>query len=174
MKITKIISIIVSIVLLASVSKCKFQLEVNKYPWFVENNTNHDIKSFLAFGMHSRGHIRIEYPDTVLSSWYGSIDSIGFYKIKMSTKELIYESQNMTYEDDVKGLDADTLSVYIFHADTLQKYTWEQIREDYKILKRYDLGINDIILLKNEYGFPVIPYPPTEAMKNMKMYPPYE
>jgi len=45
----------------------------------------------------------------------------------------------------------------------------ETIREEYKVLKRYDLSIEDIQLLNYE-----IPYPPTEVMRGMRMYPPYE
>jgi hypothetical protein len=166
-------SIIVTIILLISASKCELNTEETKYHWYVENKTNHDVKSFLAFGLYSLGYIHIEYPDTVLPNWYGSTDSIGFNNIEPNEKQLVYASINTTWEDDVKKLSADTLSIYIFHSDTLRKYTWEQIREDYKILIRYDLSAEDITHLKDKYGIPVITYPPDERMKNMKMYPPY-
>lgn len=65
-----------------------------------------------------------------------------------------------------KQLPRDTLSIFIFHTDTLNKYPWEKIRDEYKILKRYDLSFEDIKRL----GYKV-PYPPSPEMANMKMYP---
>jgi len=62
----------------------------------------------------------------------------------------------------------DTMSIFFFDPDTLAKYEWATIREEYKILVRYDLSHND--LRKLDWR---IYYPPTEAMKDIKMYPPY-
>ena len=62
----------------------------------------------------------------------------------------------------------DTLCLFIFDADTFNTYSWEEIQNDYKVLQRYDLSLENIEALKRQ-----IPYPPTEAMKNMKMYPAY-
>ncbi|WP_291529407.1 hypothetical protein [Bacteroides sp. UBA939] len=62
----------------------------------------------------------------------------------------------------------DTMSIFFFDPDTLAKYEWETIRQDYKILVRYDLSHNDLKALDWR-----IYYPPTEKMKNMKMYPLY-
>lgn len=33
---------------------------------------------------------------------------------------------------------------------------------------------DDLHLLENEYGIPIITYPSTEIMKDIKMYPPYK
>ena len=60
------------------------------------------------------------------------------------------------------------MSLFILSCDTLAKYPWEQVREDYNILVRYDLRLQDLYKL----DFKVV-YPPSEAMKDMKMYPPY-
>jgi hypothetical protein len=55
----------------------------------------------------------------------------------------------------------------------LDAYTWEHessqtIIDNYLVLQRYDLGLEDI----QKLGWS-LPFPPTEAMKDMKMYPPY-
>ena len=68
------------------------------------------------------------------------------------------------------------LSVFILHTDTLNSYTWEQIKAKNKYIVRYDLSYDDIVRFAtsediNEFN---IPFPPTEAMRNMKMWPPYE
>ena len=63
----------------------------------------------------------------------------------------------------------DTLSVFIISSDAMEKCSWNDIASDYNILCRYDLSSQDILQL--DY---TIPYPPSPAMKDMKMYPPYE
>jgi hypothetical protein len=63
----------------------------------------------------------------------------------------------------------DTLSVFFFDPDTLAKYEWETIRKEYKVLVRYDFSHADLKRLEWR-----IYYPPTEAMKDIKMYPPYK
>ncbi|MDR1272999.1 MAG: hypothetical protein LBK12_00465, partial [Odoribacteraceae bacterium] len=67
----------------------------------------------------------------------------------------------------------DTASIYIFNQDTLNAYPWEEIQRDYKILQRYDLSLENFHELENEYGIPVITYPPDARMRHVKMYPPY-
>ncbi|MFN6946551.1 MAG: alanine/glycine:cation symporter family protein, partial [Cytophagaceae bacterium] len=54
----------------------------------------------------------------------------------------------------ISGLKRDTMSVYVFHLDTLASYSWEVIQREYKILSRYDFGLSDLEAL----GF-VISYP---------------
>ena len=43
-----------------------------------------------------------------------------------------------------RELPHDTLSVFIFHTDTLKNNSWEEVRDHYKILKRYDLSLSDL------------------------------
>ena len=74
----------------------------------------------------------------------------------------------ISHEKMIRDLPKDTLSVFIIHDDTIKKYRWQEIREGYKILKRYDLSLGDLTTLNF-----TIPYPPDEEMKDMKMYPPY-
>ena len=73
------------------------------------------------------------------------------------------------WEEIFKSLPNDTLSVYIFNKDTLDKYSWREIREDHKYLIRYDLSAEDLNKLRD-----VVSYPPSAEMRNMKMYPPYK
>ena len=49
------------------------------------------------------------------------------------------------YCDDVfKSLPQDTISIFVFNIDTVSHYPWEEIRNGYKILKRYDLSQQDL------------------------------
>lgn len=104
------------------------------------------------------------YPDTTLTFGRNCVE----YPIKPNgmTYEVFYDR---TIEEWFLILPKDTMSVYFFNYDTLQHYSWETIRREYKILQRYDLSIEDLHLLDDN-----IVYPPSEAMKNMKMYPPYK
>ena len=68
------------------------------------------------------------------------------------------------------------LSVFVIHTDTLLCCPWEQIKADNNYLIRYDLSYNDIVRFstsQDSYEFH-IPFPPTEAMRDMKMWPPYD
>ncbi len=69
------------------------------------------------------------------------------------------------HEEFFGRLPSDTLSIFIFSADTLAKYTWEQIQEDYNVLVRYDLSLQDL----EDLNFDVI-YPPGDAMEHMEIY----
>lgn len=63
----------------------------------------------------------------------------------------------------------DTLSVFILSAATVLNNDWHSIATNYNILIRYELSNIDIKKLNS-----IIPFPPSQAMKDMKMYPPYE
>lgn len=80
------------------------------------------------------------YPDTLLPP-----EDIGFYSVKISpmhsnTYTTRFETKNIRSRFGEK----DSLMFYVFSVDTLDKYSWEEIRQDYKILKRYDLSISDL------------------------------
>ena len=61
------------------------------------------------------------------------------------------------------------LQIYILDVHIFDTNSWKTVVEDYLILQRYDLTPDDVKALNWS-----IPYPPTPAMKNMKMYPPYK
>lgn len=63
----------------------------------------------------------------------------------------------------------DTFSIFIFNKDTFDAYSWDELRNGKRVLRRYDLSGTDVRTLNS-----VIPYPPTEEMRYMKMWPPYE
>ena len=134
---------------------------IGKGPYYVfrvENNVDYDI--VLHYRIYEAIHM---YPDTLFT----------FEKIrdKILIKSHSYSEASYAHHLDiyVKRMPQDTMSFFFFHADTLDKYPIEVIQRDYRILRRYDLSSQDVIALKKEYGNPVIPYPPDERMKNMKM-----
>jgi hypothetical protein len=128
------------------------------------NNTETDVYVFIAYGLG--GYYNMTYPDTTI--YFSKVDRrINFHS---DIKEAFWA----TPEEILDRISSDTLSVYYFHPDTLNVYTWEIIQRDYKILRRYDLSIEDIHKFLNKNNVPEIPYPPDDRMKNMKMYPPYK
>ena len=123
------------------------------YKFNLINNTNRYI--YFTQGRENRSI----YPDTLIEKnpSYSKISAYSTLEIGgLVTIERIFERENI-----------DTLSIYFFDADVVDNIPWETVREEYKVLKRYDLSIEDIQLLDYE-----ITYPPTEQMKNMRMYPP--
>src|SRR5690606_31507629 len=105
------------------------------------------------------------YPDTIL--WGNGI--IGYpTKIYPHNKQYFDELRGKGGVEDIQYL-GDTLSFVIFDIDTLEKYSWDIVKKNYMVLQRHDLSIYD--LQKLDY---TLYYPPNEAMRNMKMYPPYD
>ena len=144
--------ILVIIWLIASFNSCVMD---SWYPLYVTNNTNHSI-SFSFFSSNG-----VYYPDTLLKN----IDYI--FKNIIPESRFSYDS-GLSWDKIFSSYPNDTMSFFIFHPDTLKKYSWYQICDKYMILKRYDLSLADLKRLDMN-----ISYPPDERMKDMKMYPPY-
>lgn len=79
-----------------------------------------------------------------------------------------YLDSRLDWSDVFAKLPADTLSIFIISNDTVNTYNWNVIRGEYKILKRYDMSLQDLKTLNK-----TVSYPPTEVMKNIKQFPPY-
>lgn len=90
----------------------------------VENSSNDTIQFYASYVypdttiVSEKPRLKLAYPNK-----YGHIDS----------KE--------KWED---VLPKDTLIVFIFSKDTVDAYSWEDLRTEYNVLKRYDLSISDL------------------------------
>lgn len=118
------------------------------------NNSEFNVCTYI--GGIDRKYGGVLYPDTAL----------------MNTNVMsgsTMKGESFFYSFNSNGV--DTMSLYIIDADTLKKYSWEEIRTGYKILQRYDLDVSVAALRKLDLK---VTYPPTEAMKDVKMYPPYK
>lgn len=149
---------LLSMLLIVVCSTCELVMDYS-YEIHLVNNAEHSIGYYFADG----GKYGTFYPD--------SLPETNEYVMYDISRVLSpgYAHHYSNWEKYFRTLPNDTLSLFIFHTDTLNKYKWEEIRKNYRVLKRYDLSIEDIQLLDYE-----IPYPPTEKMKNMRMYPPYD
>jgi len=102
----------------------------------VKNDSDHTLAVYIR--VDKKGAI---YPDTTLP---------------LNNETFIIEKRDIRgadfyYFPDIHG---DTLRVFILDQDTINKYTWEKIRSDYKILKRYDLLYSDLTKIKWEITYP--------------------
>jgi hypothetical protein len=145
-------------------SKCE-GWHPNYYDVNYINNASFDIYYYVV---DNYGKIEPNvYPDTTILF---DKNKLGLIKAKSYFIKAYYRK---SVEKIISEITSDTLSVFYFHPDTVSKYPWEIIQHEYKVLKRYDLSVEDIHKLKNKYDVPEIPYLPTAIMKDMKMYPPY-
>jgi hypothetical protein len=119
------------------------------------NNSKKDIYYFIGVADRNAGGSL--YPDTLLTD--GKEVSIPL------------KSNSYTILRFRRYLSNDTSCLFIYSADTLDKYSWEEIKAGYNILQRYDLDVTLEGLKQLNFE---VSYPPTEAMKDVKMYPPYK
>lgn len=109
----------------------------------------------------------VSFPDTTLVSWDSppvnvikplgqwTFDFFGFGDFRDVFRTYTY---------------SDTLSFFIFNQDTIAAYPWEKIQNEYKVCARYDFSLKDANAGLMDY----FSFPPTEKMKNIHMWPPYE
>ena len=126
------------------------------YGFMLENNLSENI----AYCVGVNKDRQTIYPDTLLHNkedlrYFNERSNISFWQTRDKKWDYILKN-------------SDTISIFIFSVDTLEKYTWDQIKSGYKVIIRYDLSYSNIRQLNY-----VIPYPPNESMRNMKMYPKY-
>lgn len=141
--------------LIVTFTECEIKSD-SRYPIFLNNNGTHSIDAYLALG----GNMGIQYPDTILPMSNKNVIT-GIKK-----KERFIYSSGLEWSINLSNLAKDTVSIYFFHSDTLSTYSWEEVREKNKILKRYDLSLEDLEMLNFE-----VAYPPTPQMENIKQYP---
>jgi hypothetical protein len=146
----KLLKFIVLIFVFLTFTSCDYYHSFN-----FNNNSTHDV--YLLLGVIEGDFNRGLYPDTVIrgNMWMCGPINQG-------------ESKYYVYSEAIKDPWTNTVCLFILDADTIKSYSWEEIQDGYKVLQRYDISPENIKALKYK-----IPYPPSEAMKNMKMYPPY-
>ncbi len=116
-----------------------------KYPIYLINNFSHPIGFYFATG----GQYGTFYPDPLPET-----NQYVTYKLD-SGKRFIYDS-GLSWEKAFKEgvFPKDTLSVFIFSTDTLNRYSWDEVRSGNKILKRYDLSLDDLIQMNWTITYP--------------------
>ena len=90
------------------------------------------------------GDIPPVFPDTTLPSQRPDNKKTRLFGYVPPNISLWSVETKTAWGDLFKKMPKDTLSIYIFNADTLSKYSWEEIRNGYKVLRRYDISIQDV------------------------------
>ena len=129
------------------------------HPLYIINNSNNTLKIY----MNDDKYHRSVYPDTLITNFENRI----FFEDypPLSGKREITSSVSWKESFKIHTIQ-DTMSVFVFHSDTLAKYSWEEVRKGYKVLARYDLSLEDLERLNFELS-----YPPDNRMQGIKMYP---
>jgi hypothetical protein len=122
-----------SLLLITVCSQCERTAMDKSYEINLVNKSGHNIGDYFATG----GKYGTYYPDSLPES-----NDYIVYDISKVLRPG-YES-HLSWEKFFQELPKDTLSVFIFHTDTLNKYSWEEVRDGYMILKRYDLSLDDL------------------------------
>ena len=144
--------------------RCQDWLESNT-PIYVDNKSKFTISFYIPLiGM--QGGI---YPDTTITF---DKKNVGY---STEPENIAHAGiSNISLERWIQSFPKDTVSIYIFNKKILDNYSWEKIKQEYNILQRYDLSLEDFKRLYDKYDIPIISYPPTEEMKDVRMYPPYQ
>ena len=129
-----LIIVLASFILICS---CRHGLDPY-YGLCVYNNSDNEIYAYLAEG----GAYATSYPDTMLPEKSPGIKSSLLPIVPLGSKWCF--GSTIRWNKIIQQLPHDTLSIFILDADTVSKYSWETIRNNNKILKRYDLSISDL------------------------------
>ena len=115
------------LVLLSIVPSCKDFPPDRVYSFWIENKSD-DLIYFL---------VSYSYPDTIIPDSYDKIKGVSV------GSETPYDSDD-PWEEVFEELPSDTLSIFIFDGDSIEESNWQEIREGYKILKRFDISYDDL------------------------------
>ena len=149
----------VSVIFIVLLISCTLKMDAI-YPIHIYNESE---VQYIGYYFATGGRYGSYYPDTLLPN-----NNTYVYNKNIKPKQHLQYDSWIKWDVTFKSLPKDTLSIFIFSSDTLNKYSWEEVRRDYKILKRYDLSIQDLELLDYK-----VYYPPIPAMSRMKIYPKY-
>lgn len=173
------------IVVLACLESCIVPVYRNcvRYECHVVNNSQIDILVYEAGGDSITASV---YPDTLLPELWRYFDDYEFsFVLPMEdyplepTAHIIVPGGSFpvlaTLRERYTRREFDSFfpdgyySVFIIEGQKVIDKGWDGIREDNDIIVRYDLTYDDLVMLDK-----IIPFPPTEDMKDVKMWPPYD
>lgn len=107
------------------------------YSFWVENSSDKLIYFLVSHN----------YPDTVIPDTYNKIKYVN------PNSKTPYDSDEK-WEEVFAKLPLDTLSIFIFDADTMSYHDWQTVRNGYKVSKRYDLSFDDLDRNKGIITYP--------------------
>lgn len=127
-------NLVIMLLVLSSVS-CQ-KLFDHAYIIKVQNNSQDTIQFYASYN----------YPDTSVEVTKPLLKMV--YPLKYSSLE------SKKQWDDVLVAPRDTISIFILSKDTVDKYSWDRIKSDYNVLRRYDLSLDDLKNLSWKVVYP--------------------
>lgn len=135
--------IIIAFAIAACYNSCEKLPFVDRfYRLSVTNNSSAEIRVYLADEYAST-----QYPDTILPASKPALQ-------KARVGKSCYFDSRTTWEENLKKLPADTLSVYFIDNAVYENEPWDSVRIHYKILKRLDLSIADLKAVNYKIKYP--------------------
>jgi hypothetical protein len=130
----KLKAIILLLFSLFMMINCFDDMSEKWYTITINNNSNNRIYVSAGCGKYGIPN----YPDTTLPTIEPSL-------LNVESHDYNYLRSSIEWESVIEKIESDTLSIYFFDADTIDTYTWTEIREGNKIIERIDLSIEDFI-----------------------------
>lgn len=120
-KVTNFLLLGIFVIIIFTMTACPDRADINMAIWLL-NKSKKDVFVYVALGQMNN-----PCPDTLLA-----IQKYG----------LVLE-KNKPYLDSFTIPTCDTMRIFFLDLDTINKYSWEEIRKENNILKRYDLSASD-------------------------------
>ena len=132
-------------------------------------NDDKDCHDRMVFLNKTSSTLYVKKEESIILSRYNGYPYSDWYKALPNEKNNtalfnVFSGRSDCYENTLK----DTLYIFIFEEDVLANHSWADVVDKKLILQRYDLSLKDLQQLNWQ-----ISYPPSEQMKDMKMYPPF-
>lgn len=128
-----------------------------------ENNADYEISVFSAIFSPYDISNWASYPDTNLPQQMPQI-----FTIEPKKYRVVIDTRN-TLSGIYRTIQTDTISVFVISTEQGAVLNWDSIRTSYAILQRYDMCFSDFQSMRGDE----LTFPPTPAMRNIKMWPPY-
>lgn len=176
-KFIEFIGCILMTMFLSSCPECGYTPDYDGH-FFVINNSSQPVVCYLALGIPALAPTA--YPDTMLPAFCHIPDKEAEFNrgavlsetpllvlLGPTNSASLYE---FAYRDvESVGPGVDTVSAFFINADTLITKGYNYVRDHYRILVRYDVSMDEF---RNDPQ--IFHFPPSEDMKDVKMYPSYE
>ena len=128
---------------------------------FLYNRSGLSIASYPADGTNSG----FSYPDTLLPRTINAFH----LKENIISEDWVLSWCAPSYKHLLSGTQAGVLSVFVFNQAIVNDEGWESVLSHQNYMVRYDLTAKDLESLQG-----AIYFPPSDAMRNVRMFPPYE
>jgi hypothetical protein len=100
----------------------------------IENNSAVPIRCYLSYKL----------PDTTLE-----IEKPTLLNIVRPNETKFTFDNSIPWPNEIEKIPSGKLGIFVINEDTLLKYDWNYIRQNYKILKRFEVTANDLIQNNN-------------------------